>query len=74
MKTKKRLLLMLHKKDPYSISSEDIDVKKIDDFKTFMKSESQIPLTEIDENNDAFVFSDEQSYLLAVAIWENFFK
>ena len=71
---KKQLLLMLHKKDPYSISSEDIDVKKIDDFKTFMKSGSQIPLTEIDENNDAFVFSDEQSYLLAVAIWENFFK
>lgn len=71
---KKQLLLMLHKKDPYSISSEDIDVKKIDDFKTFMQSESQIPLTEIDENNDAFVFSDEQSYLLAVAIWENFFK
>ena len=74
MKTKKRLLLMLHKKDPYSISSEDIDVKKIDDFKTFMQSESQIPLTEIDKNNDAFVFSDEQSYLLAVAVWENFFK
>ena len=71
---KKQLLLMLHKKDPYSISSEDIDVKKIDDFKTFMQSESQIPLTEIDKNNDAFVFSDEQSYLLAVAIWENFFK
>ena len=71
---KKQLLLMLHKKDPYSISSEDIDVKKINDFKTFMKSGSQIPLTEIDENNDAFVFSDEQSYLLAVAIWENFFK
>lgn len=71
---KKQLLLMLHKKDPYSISSEDIDVKKIDDFKTFMQSESQIPLTEIDKNNDAFVFSDEQSYLLAVAVWENFFK
>ena len=65
---------MLHKKDPYSISSEDIAFRKIDDFKTFMQSESQIPLTEIDENNDAFVFSDEQSYLLAVAIWENFFK
>ena len=71
---KKQLLLMLHKKDPYSISSEDIDVKKIDDFKTFMQSESQIPLTEIDENNDAFVFSDEQSYLFCIAIWENFFK
>ena len=71
---KKQLLLMLHKKDPYSISSEDIDVKKIDDFKTFMQSESQITLTEIDKNNDAFVFSDEQSYLLAVAVWENFFK
>ena len=71
---KKQLLLMLHKKDPYSISSEDIDVKKIDDCKTCMQSESQIPLTEIDKNNDAFVFSDEQSYLLAVAVWENFFK
>ena len=71
---KKRLHLMLPKKDSYIISAEDIDFKKIDDFKTFMQSESQIPLTEIDENNDAFVFSDEQSYLLAVAIWENFFK
>ena len=71
---KKRLHLMLPKKDSYIISAEDIDFKKIDDFKTFMKSGSQIPLTEIDENNDAFVFSDEQSYLLAVAIWENFFK
>ena len=71
---KTRLLLMLPKKDPYIISSEDIDVKKIDDFKTFMQSESQIPLTKIDKNNDAFVFSDEQSYLLAVAVWENFFK
>ena len=74
MKKKTRLLLMLPKKDPYIISSEDIDFKKIHDFKIFMQSESQVPLTEIDENNDAFIFSDEQSYLLAVAVWENFFK
>ena len=71
---KKRLHLMLPKKDSYIISSEDIAFRKINDFKTFMQSESQVPLTEIDENNEAFIFSDEQSYLLAVAIWENFFK
>ena len=71
---KKRLLLILTGKDPYVISAEKgHDVTDIETFKSFVKSESQLPITSIDENTDAFIFTDEHGYLLATAVWQNYF-
>ena len=71
---KKQTSLIFGKDDSCIISSFESDSKNIIDFKNFMKSYGQIPLIEIDENNDAFVFQNKQGFIFACTVWENFFK
>ena len=75
MKTKNRLLLILSGRDPYVISTENGDgLFIIEEFKRFLQSEGQLPISSIDDNTDAFIYTDQSAYFIATGVWELFFK
>lgn len=75
MKTKTRLLLILSGRDPYVISTENGDkLVTIEEFKRFLQSEGQLPVSSIDDNTDAFIYTDQNAYFIATGVWELFFK